>query len=543
MQSSSQNTPLSVWNTMVNQRYDPNKPIQEYLSSIQTCIKRLDSCGFNWKKEAIISMILQIGLSTEPLACSALMKNLRAMCNRSFNSRLKLWDLPAEIIDRIIQYLYFISLQEAKTIKEQRVNRLLRATGGGDRLYHHLCLHREVPILNSLQTFAVVNKEFYERCRPWLWKRISFPTAMPAPIVIWMDLLPKHGALVRSLSAELSDTSTKPFGEPLRNSFCYDNTDVQVKIGHVQSTGSNFRYIRQGLSPQSVVYLLTQCPNLHTFELTFDAPVQAKPYSDYLHACLLQMVPLISHLTQLRALTLINTQKPICLDKFLLDILAQLPLLDSFTCARLTMSNEGAQSLGRYLSQMNYLTKLSLYHVSAVNESWCLYNWPMRLDSLELHATSELVPSVAHRIIQHIAPNLSSLDLDFCDWFASESSSDLNDEEEYDPDWTEQHRFSLPALTELFFEAWPLDLLPNFQECKNLRQLLYSYTALEDCCSLQKLVCSATWPQLQLIDLYNNLDWTVHQPDGPEIERHLDLLRKYCTSKNIVFNIHPPVNF
>lgn len=175
MQCSDQALLLATWNTMISQRYNSNDSVERYILTIQDCVKTLDSCGFSWKKEAIIGMIIRIGLANEPLVYQDLVKKFQDVCHqqqqqqhRRFHSRLSLWDLPVEIIDRIIEFLHLISLREANAIKQQKFNRLLRAVEDGD-----MDLPPELPILNSLQTFAVVNKAFYERCRPWLWKVCS----------------------------------------------------------------------------------------------------------------------------------------------------------------------------------------------------------------------------------------------------------------------------------------------------------------------------------------------------------------------------------
>lgn len=86
-----------------------------------------------------------------------------------------LMDLPISVLDLIISHLDQIARLEAQSIREERSKSLVMIKGPGRKSWHLTCLHQHhYPpspiILNSIQSFSVVNRELHRLCGRWLWK-------------------------------------------------------------------------------------------------------------------------------------------------------------------------------------------------------------------------------------------------------------------------------------------------------------------------------------------------------------------------------------
>lgn len=88
------------------------------------------------------------------------------------NQQHSLLALPTELIHYIIEHVQDISRDEADDIRDRRLDRvdhtccILR---NRQHFYYTAC-HHSSPILNSLQSLAVVSRAIYNLCRPWLWR-------------------------------------------------------------------------------------------------------------------------------------------------------------------------------------------------------------------------------------------------------------------------------------------------------------------------------------------------------------------------------------
>ncbi|KAG0140134.1 hypothetical protein CROQUDRAFT_665591, partial [Cronartium quercuum f. sp. fusiforme G11] len=61
----SRTTHVSVWQEMSNMKFDPpSDSLNEYLSTVQAKIDKLDRTGFEWTKDSFLSMQMQLGLPT-----------------------------------------------------------------------------------------------------------------------------------------------------------------------------------------------------------------------------------------------------------------------------------------------------------------------------------------------------------------------------------------------------------------------------------------------------------------------------------------------
>lgn len=546
MSSSSRTAQLALWREIISKRHEGTTPVDRHLNFIRRRFEELESNGFIWSKESILGIFLQIGLSESPHGSFSSVNKILDSCllegykisstkvqeviqNEELRHKsrpLGLMDLPMEVFGNILDQLDHISkLESAKIVDRKEVGQVVISqsdSGGRDLKPYWTYLHRNSPILNSIQNFSLISREVYQLCRPWLWRRLEFPTFLPAPIDLWTeDILLKQGSYVRSLSLLLNQNCSQPPGGPAVYDSFYDNliTDLE-NITAVNS-----------ISPDNAESLIDRCPNLSTLEIEFD---YAEPDEDEgpIAAFVLDLLPRLTSLKQLRHLTLVNNRANTIVNGLPPKLIGNLPLLESFTCAGLVTSGSdrrhGAESFGFNLAKLKSLSRLDLSQMD-IHDNWCLYDWPRTITHLKIHRCRGLSPSSTHRIIQHIAPYVKKLDI----WFPYQEGTDI---EELDLIRNPQRYFSLPFLTELNISALNNNLLASFQNCTSIRRLLWWYISLKHCQSLHKILSKSPWPQLKLVigkPHHLLLGPSEFEQQYQETEDQLVVLEKYCEQVNL----------
>ncbi|EGG04373.1 uncharacterized protein MELLADRAFT_64932 [Melampsora larici-populina 98AG31] len=453
-------------------------------------------------------------------------------------------DLPPEIVNNIIEILDRMAKFESDELEPRKRQGIVVISDSGDKQPYKTYLHRNSPILNTIQSFAMTSREIYQLCRPWLWQvshlqltlktssrpttdysvqKLQFPTRLPAPIDLWTkDILLKQGSLVRSLSLDLSKNCSRPEGSVDRDPF-YDNLNI------------NMDYIdEERVSPKNAKDLITRCPNLSKLEISYTLRGDTED-GVQLSAFLLDLVPLISSLKHLRHMSLLNYMGEENAVKLPSELIVGLPLLESLRLTGLTVLLDqgtlGEDSFGYNLSKLRHLSELDLCGIGGISEKWCLYNWAETITHLEIYRCGNLSPISAHRIVHHIAPRLKSLTLSF----------DQDDGSwAIDPSLNSRLCFSLPYLNHLLLCTRNPNLLGSFQDCKSLHYLEWTYVRLEHCRTLSGFLFRPTWPQLKKLAVYENisLNEEARDPRDQEIEDELVSLEKYCEQANIKAKIH-----
>ncbi|KAH9811907.1 hypothetical protein DFH28DRAFT_1178675 [Melampsora americana] len=550
MISSDRTAQLELWREIVNKRHEETKPVTHHLNSIQKCFDKLDSKGFIWSKDSILGIFLQLGLSKNPngpfsdlnkiIASRVLQGEIssdeikKVIQNEESRKRFRpvgLMDLPIEVFQKILKNLDYLAELEAEDIyKRKSEARVTISSSGPDfRRPYMTYLHRNLPILNSIQTFSLTSREIYQLCEPWLWQKLQFPTRLPAPINLWTeDILLKRGHHVQSLSITLSENCGKPldkFGEC--DPFC-DNLSPHITYDDVQP-----------ISPKNVINLITCCPNISILNLYYGY-LEGFEDRGRTEKFLLNLIPLLSNLKQLRQLRLVNRYQMIVMFDLPLQIVVNLPLLESLTMNVLTLSRAqsrlGDVAFGLNLSKLRNLSQLHLSYLYNINETWCLHNWSESITELTIHECGKILPSLVHRIIHHIAPQLTQLKLDFS-WEANDDSWEI------DPDWNPECRFDLLSLTDLELSTRNANLLLSFQDCKSVRRLKWTYRTLEHFKALKKLLDKAVWSQLRKLDVATH---GLARPSlglqSQEVEDQLVSLKTYCKQLDLEPTIHRPLD-
>lgn len=458
-----------------------------------------------------------------------------------------LLSLPLEVIDVIIGYVHLNSLAEnadhhGHGLWGRRKSQLALVPTDKACQRYIMQLDHIIPILNSLQSLGAVNKHFHELCRPLLWKVIEFPTRLPIPISMWIKtILPRHGLLVRSLSVRMSAFFLKSSQDPFRHSSRYDNTvsrKTERCLKHVDRCNC---FVREMLSPKAVAGILLQCPNLSTFSITF-------PSSDHcfdrsmedghirgVQKFLTHLFPITPTFIRLRHLALHHINGAVLTDEVMSRIFQSLPLLESFTESDQTVLNVEddwrPSHSGLPLSQLTHLSRLRLDRVASVDFAWTRHLWPQLITDLHLERCPNMTPSIAHSLVQHIAPHLTRLRLNL--------SGDLN-YTELRTHWVRDHPFNLPELLELYLEPYGHDFLPGFKSCKKLRSIRCDHVLRADWESVQYHICTSTWPKLKSVSFIGELvfESELDHHEAERMESYERLLLEYCEQNDIHHEIH-----
>ncbi|EGG11805.1 uncharacterized protein MELLADRAFT_102154 [Melampsora larici-populina 98AG31] len=215
MASSCCKAQLSLWHEIISKCNEKTTPEDQHVKFIQKRFDELDSKGFTWSKESILDIFLQLGLSESPDVTSSSVNDLpesrvgqeneisfdvltEVIQNVELEHKSRpmgLLDLPIEVFHKVLEQLNCMAgLEDGQNYMKKHLAKVI-ITGPGDRKPYTTYLHQNSPILNSIQAFSLTSREIYNRCEPWLWRKLSFPTALPAPIDLWTkDILLRRGS-------------------------------------------------------------------------------------------------------------------------------------------------------------------------------------------------------------------------------------------------------------------------------------------------------------------------------------------------------------
>ncbi|EGG04166.1 uncharacterized protein MELLADRAFT_65109 [Melampsora larici-populina 98AG31] len=549
MPPSSRKAQLNLWREIASKRHEGTTPVEPHLDFIQSRFEELDSEGFIWSKDSILGIFLQLGLPEGPhssfSSVNEILQSRALLGSETSSHEVKeliqteelrrrshprgLMNLPIEIFNKILEALDDLSRNESYALAFQKRKGIAVISGSGNKQPYKTYLPQKSPILNTIQTFSLACPEVYQLCRPWLWRKLEFPTRLPAPIDIWTeDIILRQGSLVRSLTLHLSQNCSQPDGVVDRDPF-YDNLTVDMEHGDPER-----------VSPKNAKNLINRSPNLSELKIDY---IHRRRSDDSLgvSAFLSELVPLITSLKHLRQLSLItNFIRSGAMIKSPAKLILGLPLLESLQCGGMILSSDqgglGDGSFGFELSKLQHLSTLHLTGIKGIDKHWCLYNWPKTITNLTVDWCDNLSPSSAHQIIHHIAPRLKNLGLSF---------KQSDDSWESNTGWNPGHLFSLPSLTDLQLHTWNRHLLDSFRDCESLGCLEWTYITLEDCRTLSGILSRATWPQLKRLVVNPSLFFPRDAPDAQDqaIRDELDSMEDYCKQANIEAFVHQPLRY
>ncbi|EGG04987.1 uncharacterized protein MELLADRAFT_108016 [Melampsora larici-populina 98AG31] len=539
MSSSGRTVQLGLWREIVSKRHDETQPVNNHLNFIQDRFQELESQGFVWSKESTLGIFLQLGLSEAAHGSfSSVTKILESRVHdqrsgfssdevkqviqseelRHKSRPLGLMDLPTEVFENILETLDCMARLEAKSIQSRKRKRRVKVSIPGDHEPYFTYSNHRSPILNSFQAFSLTSRGIYQLCRPWLWRRLEFPTSLPGSMDLWTkDILLRQGTCVRSLKLTLSINCSKSPNDFEDYPSLYDNLTTDPE------DASQIEF----LSPKNIKSLIKRCPNLSTLEIRFEHYDDINDF-DGTENFLINLIPLLSSLKHLRHFSLEDrNDEQMYMYRFPSKLLSGLPLLESLTLDGSYGHSQriDKDSFGFKLSKLKFLSRLDLVGFSDdIYVDWCLYDWPRTLTDLSICYSSFSSSSLGHQTIHHIAPHLTKLRLDSSDHDSWEN-------------------FSLPFLNDLKLSTKKPDSLESFQDCVSIRRLHWSYGTLEHCQTLNRILSQSPWPQLTTLVVVPYF-WVRYEPNGKhrDIEEQLVSLEKYCQQANLNLFIRRPGN-
>ncbi|KAH9821851.1 hypothetical protein DFH28DRAFT_1104226 [Melampsora americana] len=386
-------------------------------------------------------------------------------------------DFPEEILENIVNILYYTHSEEKDYIRQKKQERLSLTQDQERQIYSN---HGSPPILNSFQTLAVVNRKFHRLCLRKLWQHIRFPSTLPGPVSLWTeDILLRHGHLVRSLELGLEDLT-----------YIEDEELSKLERSHQDNTSPCSSFVdpsRQGIGVLSMEKLFRACPDLDS------VVINIPDYSDELDlfsslerglANSFRVIPQLQHLT-LRDVECSNLP-----GVFVIKIIGKLPSLVSLELVGLKFGSTESirNSLGWNLAQCHNLRKLRLDCVTCEDQTWTLNSWPQRLTTLDFEYCPGLKPDMVQKLLSGSAPVLTSLRIFLEDW---EDDSDVNGQTD------------LPALERLILcDSTSFNLLLSFRGCKEITMIDYGRLLKNDQWNLiRHLLSICTWPKLSSLHL------------------------------------------
>lgn len=363
-------------------------------------------------------------------------------------------------------------------------------------------------------------------------QEIRFPTAVPMQLTHWTrNILPNHGHQVRVLKVELSpqwfkksyDTasieaqqsssrryvlrpraSKKSVDESVRYSEArnWDNLTITTEDFEVTlpSEPPENRKRPQGLCAENFKKVLLQCPNLNSLVIQCprDTGLRLNQRNmNLLRINLASFSPTIASLHHLESLSITTGKFDQMLSSSIVPMLQYLPLLRIFNLSGAQSNREDdAEKLARALSELQYLTNLSLVDVECLDSSWYAYPGPPSLVKLEISDCAHLGFSHAPSVISAWAPNLTWLSLKlFAPWLLLKAKTENINRLE-----PRKYRFNLPRLTRLtLWHHTEYHYIECFEECKQIYSLVYHNALEPNWTEFKNFICFSTLPRLQIL--------------------------------------------
>ncbi|KAG0145733.1 hypothetical protein CROQUDRAFT_715934 [Cronartium quercuum f. sp. fusiforme G11] len=445
-------------------------------------------------------------------------------------SHIRLPDLPAEVLDRIIQCVRkYSSLETIQNRKDKWSGLKKFPYGNQPERSNYIFFPSEPPVLNSFQSLSVVNQKIYSLCRPWLWRSIRFPNAMPHPISRWhRRILPEHGHLVKILKVELSGAwlETQP---PTLDAGFQDNWIIYSDNSTIpELTFADHAIGHRGLSPGSLTRVLVQCPNVVHLEIHMlalkikEATVEART------ALKESLIKLFIRLPKLQHLYLKAKKEDTWPGNWLNEIVSALPELRSFCGSGISNHHDTAQVesqnwLGS-LSRLKHLHQLELAYTEKISTTWRLFTWSKQITDLTLDSCAQLSIADTLDLINYLSPNLTSLKLANLRYSTDQMNNSTNS----------RIFFDLPSLTKLNLslskDQISYDLLTNFQNCTQLKSIEYKATMFNHWSIIIELFHNQTWNQLQSLKLFS-----IGHSDNWDFVNEQFNFRKFCERQGLEF--------
>ncbi|EGF99955.1 uncharacterized protein MELLADRAFT_93935 [Melampsora larici-populina 98AG31] len=433
----------------------------------------------------------------------------------------RLSSLPIEVKEMIVYWVHHLPSTQQRYYRRHRRKRFQKQ---GDSL----------PLFD-IRSLASVDRTFRQICSFYLYGWLNFSRgAVPRIRFAYQEIIPRHSHCVKMIWWRGSSPEV------------YSHTDeVRQKTwdGSGQSScNSTSRF-------ELFLEILRACPQITHLDIDMakdpspDGDVRATQSSSvtkYDYGKMAKFIKPLSHLTSLTHLSLVPYDKGVFTEIFLVELISNLPQLQSFACSHIDRSatkkladSECYQSsLAVHLASLPHLTRLILKNAYCVNASWSEPNWKSSLEELSLANSPLITVAVFHAFTQLFASTLVELEVNNvpCDTYWME-----------DPTLTLRGpsggplQFELPKLKTLKISTWlPVGFLWAFQASKDLSYLFLQETSFIDYEELVGLIEDELWPNLKRFQI---------SPETGSLSLdEITELNKSCQKHGVEMNINCNIN-
>lgn len=352
------------------------------------------------------------------------------------------------------------------------------------------------PPLPPIHALSLVDRTFYEICRPFIWQSLDLERFDLAKLQkLRSDVISRQSEYIKRIwwrvsTAELeeyeSDGWTECEKQDIKDSRQWDEEPRSTEL----------------------LGILESCKNLTNLDIDL-RPVELDDQQNFIidpdEATSKFLVPL----SQLRNLTLIgltapSNGKPFS-EKFLVRLMKDMVHLQNFTCSfieaqspnfELSNSISTCQSpLAFQLASLSSLKELELDQADCFDLSWSRIEWQGSLENISLDDCPRTSIKALHEFCSKFSSTLTSLELTDVPRDLEDDQGDMRPSAEL-----ENYQFNLSRLRTLSISnELPIQFLKSFQDSKSIELIELTINSLMSYSDLEGLVGNnqLAWPKLE----------------------------------------------
>ncbi|KNZ49264.1 hypothetical protein VP01_510g1 [Puccinia sorghi] len=345
--------------------------------------------------------------------------------------------------------------------------------------------------LNSIHSLALVDRTFYEICRPFIWQTLDLENDDLSKLkLLRTGVLTRQADYVRRIWWRVSMTELDEY-EP----------EGWMGANEEKNPSQTTHEWDESARSSELLEILKMCTK--TIDLDVDLrPAALDEHQQFIIQPLEPTSKFLEPITQLTQLTSISltapSNGPPFSEPFLVRLIKDMVHLKSFTCCLINAEApdfENSNSitvcespLALHLSRLSSLKEIDLHQADCFDLSWSTIEWAASLPALQAFC-------------QKFASTLCTLELTDVpyDQGIFESGEATRTIRELG---TGDYRFELPRLTTLSISnELPMAFLESFRECKNLKLFELAPSPSITTTDIERLTSSDFWPLLEKVTI------------------------------------------
>ncbi|KAH9443320.1 hypothetical protein H4Q26_016125 [Puccinia striiformis f. sp. tritici PST-130] len=353
------------------------------------------------------------------------------------------------------------------------------------------------PEHNSILALSLVDRTFYEICRPFIWQTLDLEDFDLSKLRrLRNEALSRHADYVRRIWWRVSTTELDTYEPDSWMNATEEEEDQEESKEEGREEGEvtkretkNSKAQEWDESSRSIELLeiLNMCTKITSLDIDLSpTPInpiteefklsQYDPTSKFIHP--------IARLTQLTSIALTAPSEGIPFtERFIVKLIKDMNELQSFTCCSIDAEypdfehsnsiSECKSPLGIHLSKLVHLKELDLDSVDCLDLSWCLLDWIPHLEGLAIDDCCRTSFKFIHEFTHKFSDSLYSLELSDVPYIDDEIEMHTHDSpliQAIADISSGLFKFELPKLTTLSISnQLPICFLNNFDQSKNIK--------------------------------------------------------------------------